>query len=777
MSKNPSKIASVVKYTVEKNIRNKWFVILNAILLIVAVVGMNFSNIQQILKQNNIELNKKKMQIQVVDEYDILYPSIEQVFLAENYQSKVELSRKESLEYDEKTMEKDLLLLQVTPSEEKLFDLKIISKEGIDNQYIKEIEQCANAKKNEILAKEYHLSQDNVDKILQDMQIERIMVGVDSSNSDIKIILQTFINYAILLILMIVLSKIANDVSQEKVSKSIEYVLTTIDEKAYLLAKVISISITLIVQFVFAIIYMVIASSIASLLQFAIKTPQITDQMLNANGLLGNIDIRMIGYLFVIFLLAILTIFVLSVIQAALSSRTTNIAEASNATILLMLINVIFYVLSTVMISPLKEPNLLMYILSCVPIASMYFIPSMILIGQANIIQIIVAFVILGISVPFIFHYSARFFKEGILGHTNKKAKKKVIEKSTDDLQEEYIMKKDFSKYGFVIGTSVILFIVLQFILSFFITPIMSAMNQSWFHLSNTNVTTLVNMIVFIISLVVPSLYVMSYIPKDDKKLEKQKDEKVEEKEEKKGKLNIRRIIKSVLISVPLVMGVQIGVGMLLEKLGLNYDIVDKVNLYDNSSVLSNVLFFLLIAVLPAIFEELYVRKAVLNYSKKYGNRFAIIASALLFSLVHLNISQSLFAFIMGIILAIVAIQTKSIIASGLIHFLNNGYAALLYIFEGNVTVLAIINFIAFVFVITGITLIILEGIKYRKEIKEVLQRMIKRKEKTTSEDNIAISVSKTKGYLAILCDYSFIVAIILIAVMLVLTQNMLRIL
>ena len=41
---------------------------------------------------------------------------------------------------------------------------------------------------------------------------------------------------------ILVFSKIANEIAQEKVSKSIEYVLTSVTEKEYLLAKIISVN-------------------------------------------------------------------------------------------------------------------------------------------------------------------------------------------------------------------------------------------------------------------------------------------------------------------------------------------------------------------------------------------------------------------------------------------------------------------------------------------------------------------------------------------------------
>ena len=54
-----SKIISVVKHTVEKNIRNKWFIVLNVLLLIVSIVAFNFNTVSNILKIIIYHLEKK----------------------------------------------------------------------------------------------------------------------------------------------------------------------------------------------------------------------------------------------------------------------------------------------------------------------------------------------------------------------------------------------------------------------------------------------------------------------------------------------------------------------------------------------------------------------------------------------------------------------------------------------------------------------------------------------------------------------------------------------
>ena len=71
------------------------------------------------------------------------------------------------------------------------------------------------------------------------------------------------------------------------------------------------------------------------------------------------------------------------------------------------------------------------------------------------------------------------------------------------------------------------------------------------------------------------------------------------------------------------------------------------------------------------IVEELIYRGIVLRHLSKYGKTFAIVASSVLFGVMHGNIPQAIFAIIVGLVLGYVATE-YSIIWSIVLHILNN---------------------------------------------------------------------------------------------------------
>lgn len=83
-------------------------------------------------------------------------------------------------------------------------------------------------------------------------------------------------------------------------------------------------------------------------------------------------------------------------------------------------------------------------------------------------------------------------------------------------------------------------------------------------------------------------------------------------------------------------------------------------------------------AFLPAVTEELLFRGVIFNsFNKKYNTFVAILISALVFGIYHMNWLQGIFAFLLGIILAYSYLKSGSIWVPIILHFINNAFAVL----------------------------------------------------------------------------------------------------
>ncbi len=82
-------------------------------------------------------------------------------------------------------------------------------------------------------------------------------------------------------------------------------------------------------------------------------------------------------------------------------------------------------------------------------------------------------------------------------------------------------------------------------------------------------------------------------------------------------------------------------------------------------------------AIVPAFAEEFAFRGLVMGVLRKYGDAFAIIASAVLFGAMHGNITQIPFAFTLGLMYGLADCKTNSIFPSIIMHLANNFYAVM----------------------------------------------------------------------------------------------------
>lgn len=82
-------------------------------------------------------------------------------------------------------------------------------------------------------------------------------------------------------------------------------------------------------------------------------------------------------------------------------------------------------------------------------------------------------------------------------------------------------------------------------------------------------------------------------------------------------------------------------------------------------------------AIIPGIIEEFAMRCCTLGALKKYGKGFAVVAVSIVFGLIHGNLIQFIFAFLVGLILGYITVVNDSVIPAMLVHGLNNGVSVL----------------------------------------------------------------------------------------------------
>lgn len=151
-----------------------------------------------------------------------------------------------------------------------------------------------------------------------------------------------------------------------------------------------------------------------------------------------------------------------------------------------------------------------------------------------------------------------------------------------------------------------------------------------------------------------------------------------------KTKVNWVNIIVCMLISIIAVFGLMNFISIfdyIFQKIGFSSN---GLNLpLDNFGwFLLNVL---LLAVLPALLEELIFRGIIFNGLRQRGFWFASIISTFMFAFMHLSIYQFVYPLIMGMVFCFVVEKTGSTLYSIIVHFCNN-FIVILISYISNIT-------------------------------------------------------------------------------------------
>ena len=729
---NKRKIAEIVKFNVEKSIQNKSFVILNIIMCLVMIISANIGNIKGFLKANNLDIFEEEFKIQIIDEIGLATNLIQEEF-GDNELITIENISENN--YTKENIEDDLIIAEYRVDEENNLKTVITSKESIDSSIYNKFVNVSKKIRNQIMASNLGVDVSKIESLSEDPEIERVMLSVDAENSDTKQTVKTASVLIVYIVLIFILSRIANEIATEKLSKSIEYVLTSVEASEYLLAKVLSITITIFIQLIYSFVYFMLGNCINALVNIS--------NVESVQSSLQSIDMSVVSYVLVMAGYLIFTVFFMAMIQAAISSKTTSIAEAGNTTMLLLMVVVVLYFVSLSVISPYNKVSTAMYIISCIPMVSTFFVPSMMIIGQATTLQIVISFVVLVLSTPLLFKKCSQKFKDGILDYTIKKNKKiKTKKERTLKEEQEFLMKSNgIKRFAFTIGLALLIWFVCEQILGLVLPGLLQSLLGNI--LSDKSVTWIGFALISILSFSAAIWIINSYTEDEYKKIEK---------------VDLKTGLKTVLMGFGFIILLQYLQSFIIEKIGSNYNILsDKMVVLKSDGILDKILYIIGIAVVPGIFEELFVRKAILGYGRKYGKYFALILSALIFALIHMNLAQGIFAFFMGLLFGIIFLKTGDIRLTIALHIINNGLVSISGLVAENAILSNIIEIGTIVIAVIGILLFIVNVIKNKGLNFE--------KEKFKEE------------YKMLLRNYTFDLVIVLFIVLTILSENYLRIL
>ena len=410
----------LTKQSLRKKIKSKWFIGVNIMLALVIIALININSIIAFFGGDFSE----KTKILVVDKTDISFDIFKQSMKEITKEEEDEKVVVKASNKTEKQLKKDLkdneVAIVFDNDEENFVTAKVISKEKIDSSTYQYISQGLNSTKTSVTLVKTNTDPILLAKISSPMTTERIVLNDKKSvDENMEMVMGSLFPTLILPFFMLIIflvQMIGGEICEEKTTKSMEIIISNVSPKVHLLSKVIASNLFIIIQGLLLVLYSVIGILISTKGHLSID-PNV-DSLLTATVESGFLD-KIITLLPAILIMMLLSFLAYSLIAGILAAMTTNMEDFNQIQTPIMLVLLAGYYLA--IMAGMFDGSVLIRILSYVPFISCLVSPSLYIIGQISMIDVIISIIVLIITILVMVKYGLRVYKVGILNYSNEK--------------------------------------------------------------------------------------------------------------------------------------------------------------------------------------------------------------------------------------------------------------------------------------------------------------------------------------------------------------------
>lgn len=436
-----SKLNYLIGVSLGRKIKTKWFVIANILLALGIIAVININSIIEFFGGDFDE----KTKVYIVDQTDYSYNFfVQQLDIAESSLSgestessyELILSDKSVVELQEliKTEEESgNIILEFNKTEKEPFVVKIITKEYLDYIDTGILTTALNNTKIGIAINNSNIPPEILNSIYSEVSIERIYLEENKNTEDenMSMLMTTVFPIIILPIFMLTLflvQMVGAEINDEKTTRGMEIIISNVSPKTHFFSKVIASNLFVIMQSILLILYAVIGiglsklvgNNIGSGVTLQMQIGAIIDQFMSS-----SVKDSLIYIIPLTVILTLLTFLAYSVLAGILASMTTNTEDFQQLQTPIMIISLVGYYLAVM--AGVFEGATFIKVLSYVPFISSILSPSLLVLGQIGVVDVIISIIITIITNYILIKYGLKIYKVGILNYSSKDLWKKMF--------------------------------------------------------------------------------------------------------------------------------------------------------------------------------------------------------------------------------------------------------------------------------------------------------------------------------------------------------------
>ena len=365
----------VAKYTFEELIKRKSFIISNIVILLIVIIGFNIPNIINSFKNNDEDFGERKLVI--VDRNNLFEDNLELLKQADiGY--KIEINNISDKEIEEKLKKEEIDEVLLIAKQENKIEVKYILKSISTYTTIPDnLVSMLQGIYKDVQMKKAGLTQEQIASfnIPFETQMTQVEETEATGNVPVMMIMSLILFYAIYFYAY----QVSTSITTEKTSKIIETLVTSTSPRTIVLGKTIGIGLAGIMQTAIVVIVAIICANIF-----------LTSEMLSAVLDLSNMT-PMLAITTIIYYILDYSLFaLLYALTGSTVSKPEDIQSANGPVAILAVIG--FYLSYFTMMNPTSELN---SFASMFPISSPFCMPFRVMMGIANITDILISIAIL----------------------------------------------------------------------------------------------------------------------------------------------------------------------------------------------------------------------------------------------------------------------------------------------------------------------------------------------------------------------------------------------
>ena len=432
------KFKFLTKISLKRKIDTKWFKIVNVLLCLIILCALNIDSIISFFGGDFDE----KTTVYVIDNID---GNIYNVFTnqinastsllnGDNGNSYDIISYDKTLEDVKKEVEENnkIIVLEFNKNAENVMDVTMLSKEYMDLTNMSILNTAINNTKISYAMIEYNVNPEDLAKIYQGVEINRIFLDEEKNDTSesTEIIMTTVFPVLILpffMLSLILVQMIGGEVNDEKTTRGMEIIISNVSPEVHLAAKVCAGNLFVIIQALLLVAYVGVGIAIRYFTGGFAMVNSVTNY---ATGIIDTLKASpfmesLVYVIPLVIILLVITFFAYSILAGILASMTTNMEDFQQLQTPIMIISLAGYYLA--MLAGAFKGSLFIRIFSYVPFISAILSPSLLVLGEVGIIDVIISILLTIGCTYLLIKYGIRIYKVGILNYSSKGLWKKMF--------------------------------------------------------------------------------------------------------------------------------------------------------------------------------------------------------------------------------------------------------------------------------------------------------------------------------------------------------------